>query len=113
MSHGKLRSEKNCLNCGAEVPSVYCPTCGQMNREPKFNLKDLIMDFIRADSEWHVCTKIVDGLPDSKDACFLEVAHEARVSLVTGNGRHYPEELRNGVEVLSPREFIDNIIANI
>lgn len=46
MSHGKLRSEKNCLNCGAEVPLVYCPTCGQMNREPKFNLKDLITDFV-------------------------------------------------------------------
>ena len=75
--------------------------------------KDLLMDFIRADSDWHVCTKIVDGLPDSKDACFLEVAHEARVALVTGNGRHYPEELRSGVEVLSPREVVDNIIANI
>jgi hypothetical protein len=33
--------------------------------------------------------------------------------LVTGNGRHYPEELRSGVEVLSPREFVDKIMANI
>ena len=46
MAHGKLRSEKTCLNCGAEVPLVYCPTCGQMNREPKFNVRDLIMDFV-------------------------------------------------------------------
>jgi hypothetical protein len=46
MAHGKLRSEKTCLNCGAEVPLVYCPSCGQMNREPKFNVRDLIMDFV-------------------------------------------------------------------
>lgn len=71
--------------------------------------KDLIMDFIRADSEWHVCTKIADGLPDPHDACFLEVAQEAVVALVTGNGRHFPEKLRGGVEVLSPREFLDRM----
>ena len=71
--------------------------------------KDLIMDFIQADSEWHVCTRIVDGLPDPNDACFLEVAREAGVPLVTGNARHFPEELRGGVEVLSPREFLDRM----
>lgn len=71
--------------------------------------KDLIMDFIRADSEWHVCSTIADGLPDAKDACFLEVAIEARVSLVTGNARHYPEELRGGIEILSPRDFLERI----
>jgi putative PIN family toxin of toxin-antitoxin system len=74
--------------------------------------KNLIMDFIRTDSEWHVCTTIVDRLPDLKDACFLEVAKEARVALVTGNARHYPEELRVGVEVLSPRDFVDMIRTN-
>ena len=71
--------------------------------------KDLIMDFIRADSDWHVCTTIADGLPDPDDACFLEVALEARVPLVTGNGCHFPEESRGGAEVLSPREFLDRM----
>ena len=71
--------------------------------------KDLIMDFIRADSEWHVCTMIADWLPDPNDACFLEVALEVGVPLVTGNARHFPEELRGGVEVLSPREFLDRM----
>ena len=110
-----LRAGKIQLQVDERIISEYE---GVLSR-PKFHRffsvfeKDLIMDFIRADSEWHVCTKIVDGLPDSKDACFLEVAHESRVSLVTGNGRHYPEELRSGVEVLSPREFVDKIMANI
>ena len=110
-----LRAGKIQLQVDERIISEYE---GVLSR-PKFHRffsvfeKDLIMDFIRADSEWHVCTKIVDGLPDPKDACFLEVAYEARVALVTGNGRHYPKELRNGVEVLSPREFVDKIMANI
>jgi uncharacterized protein len=112
-----LRAGKIQLQVDERIISEYE---GVLSR-PKFHRffsvfeKDLIMDFIRGDSEWHICTKIVDGLPDSKDACFLEVAHEARVALVTvtGNGRHYPEELRSGIEVLSPREFVDKIMVNI
>lgn len=41
-----IRSEKNCLNCGAEVHAVYCSHCGQPNREPRLGLKDLFHDFI-------------------------------------------------------------------
>lgn len=39
MSHLPLRSEKNCLNCGAEVEERFCPKCGQENVEvrPKFH----------------------------------------------------------------------------
>ena len=33
MSHGKLRAEKNCLNCGHIVEEHYCPHCGQENTE--------------------------------------------------------------------------------
>lgn len=106
-----LRAGKIQLQVDERIISEYE---GVLSR-PKFHRffsvfeKDLIMDFIRADSEWHVCTNIVDGLPDSKDACFLEVAQEARVSLVTGNLRHYPEDLRGGVELFSPREFLYRI----
>ena len=41
-----IRSEKNCLNCGAEVHAVYCSHCGQPNREPRLGIKDLFHDFI-------------------------------------------------------------------
>lgn len=106
-----LRAGKIQLQVDERIISEYE---GVLSR-PKFRNffsffeKDLIMDFIRADSEWHVCTVIADGLPDTKDACFLEVALEARVALVTGNARHYPEELRGGVEILSPRDFVERI----
>ena len=34
---------------------------------------------------------------------FLEVAREAGATLVTGNAKHYPPDLRRGVEVIGPR----------
>jgi uncharacterized protein len=48
------------------------------------------------------------GLPDPDDNPFLEVALAGQaVHLVTGNLRHYPPHLREGMSVLSPRDFID------
>jgi len=35
MSHGHPRTEKNCLNCGAEVLGRFCQECGQENIVPK------------------------------------------------------------------------------
>lgn len=35
MSHGKLREEKNCLNCGHFVEEKFCPNCGQENTETR------------------------------------------------------------------------------
>lgn len=35
MSHGKLRAEKDCLNCGHYVEEKFCPNCGQENAEPR------------------------------------------------------------------------------
>ncbi len=106
-----VRSGKIQLQVDERIVAEYDGVLSRPKFRGFFSLfeKDLIMDFIRADSEWHVCTMIVEGLPDAKDACFLEVAHEARVSLVTGNLRHYPEEFRGGVEVLSPAEFLNRI----
>lgn len=47
--------------------------------------------------------------PEADDETFLEVAIAARARfLVTGNGDHYPPDRRYGVDVVSPREFIDS-----
>lgn len=47
-------------------------------------------------------------LPDPDDEAFLEVALAGSVRfLVTGNLKHYPAEACQGVEVLSPRGFIE------
>ncbi len=47
-------------------------------------------------------------LPDPADEPFLDAALESATSfLVTGNLRHFPASLRQGVTVVSPREFIE------
>ena len=46
-------------------------------------------------------------LPDKTDLPFIEVAAAAEAILVTGNLRHFPKKARQGVTVVSPREFLD------
>jgi putative PIN family toxin of toxin-antitoxin system len=67
---------------------------------------DHIMDYIRSSSAYEVVIHFIHGLPDELDAPFLEVARQAELVLVTGNMRHYPADLRCGVAVLSPAEFM-------
>jgi len=46
MSHGKLREDSTCLNCGDEVAVNFCPTCGQENTETKKSFHYLFTHFI-------------------------------------------------------------------
>ena len=47
-------------------------------------------------------------LPDASDEAFLEVALVQQAEcLITGNLRHFPPACRQGIRVLSPREFLD------
>src|SRR5690625_1328347 len=56
MSNRKLRSEKNCLNCGARVEEQYCPVCGQENviNRPSFTylFRVFFQDLINYDSNF-------------------------------------------------------------
>ncbi|HVC91458.1 MAG TPA: putative toxin-antitoxin system toxin component, PIN family [Acidobacteriaceae bacterium] len=47
--------------------------------------------------------------PDPKDMPFLALAHVAGAWLVTGNLKHFPETVRNGVTVLSPTEYLTHL----
>lgn len=42
----KLRSETDCLNCGAEVKGHYCSECGQPNYEPRESFRHILTHFI-------------------------------------------------------------------
>jgi len=48
-------------------------------------------------------------LPDPDAAIFLAAAEAGVATLVTGNVRHFPAELRQHVPVQTPREFIDGL----
>lgn len=50
---------------------------------------------------------LIEHLPDRDDEPFLEAAIAGKASsLITGNRSHVPQELRNGINVFSPSEFI-------
>jgi uncharacterized protein len=50
--------------------------------------------------------------PDPKDTPFLALAHAAGAWLVTGNLRHFPETVRNGVNVLSPTDYLAHLVGD-
>src|SRR3569833_749656 len=41
-----LRSDKTCLNCGADVTGRFCGLCGQENIEPKETVGRLVKHFV-------------------------------------------------------------------
>jgi hypothetical protein len=45
VSHGDLRKEKDCLNCGTIVQGRYCHVCGQENIEPKETFWHMVTHF--------------------------------------------------------------------
>ena len=53
---------------------------------------------------------VVNSLPDPGDVPFAECARAAECSLVTGNKKHYPGRVFNGLGVLSPREFVEELV---
>jgi hypothetical protein len=46
MSHGKERSQKNCLNCNTVVQGRYCQSCGQENVETKQGFWQMVQHFV-------------------------------------------------------------------
>ena len=79
---------------------------------PRFELRadrvTRLLQRFEAVGELIVAEPVSGEFPDPKDAPFLEVALSAHADfLVTGNLRHFPARLRQGVAVVSPREFIE------
>ena len=53
-------------------------------------------------------TPLNSHLPDPNDEPFLEVALVGKTRcLVTGNYKHYPLKKRQGMQVVSPKEFLE------
>jgi hypothetical protein len=63
MSHGELRVDKKCQNCGCEVEERYCSHCGQENIETRqkfhYLFTHFIEDFVHYDgSFWQTVKKL-------------------------------------------------------
>ena len=66
-----------------------------------------ILDQIEADGVAVAALPLARRLPDPDDEAFLEVALAGAARfLVTGTLRHYPGRRRQGVRVVSPRDFL-------
>jgi len=80
---------------------------------PKFNFDrsrvEAILDVFIHDGFPIVATPLSVQLPDPEDAAFLEVAiaSGSNTSLITGNIRHFPPDVRRGCRVYTPREWLD------
>ncbi|SJZ68572.1 Protein of unknown function [Chitinophaga eiseniae] len=62
-----LRSEKNCLNCGTEVPERFCPRCGQENTVQHESFGHLaghvVADIVHYDSRFFTTLKYLTIRP--------------------------------------------------
>jgi putative PIN family toxin of toxin-antitoxin system len=81
-------------------------------RRPRFDFDEdavaALMAYIETSSDTAAAVPLAKRLPDTDDEAFLEVAiASAARYLVTGNLEHFPEYLRAGVSVVSPREFVE------
>ena len=79
---------------------------------PKFPIDeaevDAILEQIEAAGHLVVTSPLPQNLPDPDDEPFLEVAMSGEAEcLVTGNVKHYPEDHRRGMKVVSPAEFVE------
>lgn len=69
---------------------------------------DSLLAQIEAAGEFVLAPPLAAPLPDPKDEAFLEVALAGSADfLVTGNLRHFPARLRQGIAVVSPRGFVE------
>lgn len=75
MSHGKLRHDKDCLNCGNEVVDKFCPNCGQENTETKqpfyFLITHFIEDFTHYDGQFWSTLKNLFFVPGKLTNVYL------------------------------------------
>lgn len=80
-------------------------------RRPRFDIDPrmigVVMGYIKSSAQTCASIPLTESLPDPDDNVFLEVALAGKADfLVTGNTRHFPVNLRAGVQVLSLHEFL-------
>ncbi len=68
---------------------------------------DTLLGFVEAEGSGVHPKPLRAELPDPDDVPFLEAAHAAEATLITGNMKHYPGETRQGVAVLEPAVFLN------
>jgi predicted nucleic acid-binding protein len=90
-----------CPSIVADYREVSCPKFRPKGLPPAWLPRLLQVAFHEPESApWSL-----NG-PDNDDLVFLALAKATGAVLVTGNLGHFPEAIRDGVEVLSPGEYL-------
>jgi uncharacterized protein len=102
-----ISSGKLTLSFDTRILSEY----REVLRRPKFMLEEdkitALLDHIERRGQIVASSPLPHSLPDPDDEPFLEAAIAGRaVCLVTGNLVHFPSKRCQGIEVLSPGEFL-------
>ncbi len=71
--------------------------------------REWIMEFLSRESRIIATSRPFLDLATPSDACFLEVASEAGVLLVTARPEKFPPALRRNVEVVTPKEYYESM----
>ena len=75
------------------------------------DLVDELIGFLEPAGSPTLAAPLALDLRDPWDLMFIEVAVSAGADfLVTGNLKHFPENARTGIRVVSPREFMDALL---
>ncbi len=86
MSHGELREDKNCQNCGSIVEDRYCSHCGQENTETRqrfhFLITHFIEDFVHYDSSFWITIRNLFLKPGSLTKAYLSGKRNSTVNPV-------------------------------
>lgn len=76
MSHGKIREDKICLNCGHFVKQKFCPNCGQENTENRkpfhYLFTHFVEDFTHYDGQFWGTIKNLLFKPGKLTQIYLE-----------------------------------------
>jgi len=100
---GALRLAVNDL-----ILSEYRNVLRRPSLSPYFKISDIehIIGYLQSGGTQVLTVIQITGLPNPHDAPFLEVALAGGSPLVTGNVKHFPQNLRHGVVVENPTAFL-------
>jgi putative PIN family toxin of toxin-antitoxin system len=95
----------------ARILSEYREVLGRAKFGFDARLTEDVLDFLEAEGNLAMAVPLALALPDRADAMFIEVGVAAAADhLVTGNLKHFPVSQRQGLSVVSPREFVEAVI---
>lgn len=65
-----------------------------------------IIEYLSKNTHYSSSSVVVHDMPDKGSAPFIEMAITEDVPLITGNIKHFPQQLRKGCTVISPAQFL-------